>query len=95
MRPRRQANDLPLGLFAPERITPRDPGADELRVAERVLESLPFAAPLYARIDLIRDSTGAPTLLELELTEPSLFFAYASGAAERFTAAVQDVARTI
>lgn len=84
-----------VGLFAPERITPRDPGTDELRVAEQALESLPFAAPLYARIDLIRDSTGVPTLLELELTEPSLFFAHASGAAERFTAAVLDVARTI
>ena len=84
-----------VGLFAPERITPRDPGTDELRVAEQVLESLPFAAPLYARIDLIRDSNGVPTLLELELTEPSLFFAHASGAAERFTAAVLDVARTI
>jgi O-ureido-D-serine cyclo-ligase len=64
-------------------------------VAERVLNSLPFATPLYARIDLIRDSGGAPTLLELELTEPSLFFAHASGAAERFTAAVLEVARTI
>ena len=84
-----------VGLFAPERITPRDPGTDEFRVAEQVLQSLPFAAPLYARIDLIRDSTGAPTLLELELTEPSLFFAHAGGAAERFTAAVLDVARTI
>jgi O-ureido-D-serine cyclo-ligase len=84
-----------VGLFALERIVPRTPGADELRVAERVLDSLPFATPLYARIDLIRDSGGAPTLLELELTEPSLFFAHANGAAERFTAAVLDVARTI
>ena len=84
-----------VGLFAPERITPRDPGTDELRVAEQVLESLPFAAPLYARIDLIRDCAGVPALLELELTEPSLFFAHASGAAERFTAAVLDVARPI
>jgi hypothetical protein len=84
-----------VGLFAPERITPRNPGVDELQVAERVLSALPFAPPLYARIDLIRDSNGAPTLLELELTEPSLFFAYANGAAERFTAAVLDLAQTI
>lgn len=77
-----------IGLFAPEKITPRSPGADELHVADRVLAALPFPAPLYARIDLIRDRNGAPTLLELELTEPSLFFAHSSGSAERFTAAV-------
>jgi len=83
-----------VGLFAPEKITPRTPGVDELRVAERVLAALPFAAPLYARIDLIRDAAGAPTLLELELTEPSLFFAQAPGAAERFTSAVLEVVGT-
>jgi len=81
-----------IGLFAPEKITPRDPGADELRVAGQALAALPFAAPLYARIDLIRDAAGAPTLLELELTEPSLFFAHSSGSAERFAAAVVEVA---
>ena len=84
-----------VGLFAPEKVTPRTPGVDELRVAERVLAALPFAVPLYARIDLIRDAGGAPTLLELELTEPSLFFAYAPGAAERFTSAVLEVAATV
>jgi hypothetical protein len=68
---------------------------DELRVAERVLAALPFVTPLYARIDLIRDPAGAPTLLEVELTEPSLFFAYAPGAAERFAAAVLEVTRTL
>ncbi len=80
-----------IGLFAPEKITPRSPGADELRAADQVLTALPFPPPLYARIDLIRDSTGSPTLLELELTEPSLFFAHASGAAERFTAAAAEL----
>jgi hypothetical protein len=77
-----------IGLFAPEKITPRVPGADELSLADQVLSALPFKAPLYARVDLIRDATGAPVLLELELTEPSLFFAYAAGAAERFTTAL-------
>jgi hypothetical protein len=84
-----------VGLFATERILPRNPGTDELRLAEQVLDSIPFATPLYARIDLIRDAAGAPTLLELELTEPSLFFAHAIGSAERFTAAVLEVAGTI
>jgi len=76
------------GLFAAESITPRVPGADEMRLAEKVVASVPFGVPLYARVDLIRDDDGAPCLLELELTEPSLFFAHAAGSAERFTAAV-------
>jgi hypothetical protein len=71
-------------LFAPEEITARTPAADELEAGERVLRALPFEAPLYARIDLIRDRAGRSLLLELELTEPSLFFAHAPGSAERF-----------
>lgn len=80
-----------VGLFAPEKITRRTPGGDELRVANQVLAALPFPVPLYARIDLIRDPAGSPTLLEVELTEPSLFLAHASGSAERLTAAVVEV----
>jgi len=76
------------GLFAPEDISARSPDADELAAAERVMAHLPFGALLYARVDLIRDAAGAPCLLELELTEPSLFFAYAPpGSAERFVTA--------
>ncbi len=76
------------GLFAAETITTRVPGDDEMRLAERIVAAIPFDTPLYARIDLIRDDQGAPCLLELELTEPSLFFAHAAGSAERFAAAV-------
>jgi O-ureido-D-serine cyclo-ligase len=76
------------GLFAPEDIVPRTPGPDELDAAERILSAAPFETLLYARVDLLRDTTGAPRLLELELTEPSFFFTYAPGAAERFTAAL-------
>jgi hypothetical protein len=79
-----------IGLFAPEKIAVRIPGADELRLADQVLAALPFAAPLYARIDLIRDTDGTPRLLELELTEPSLFFAYSTTAAERFVATILE-----
>jgi glutathione synthase/RimK-type ligase-like ATP-grasp enzyme len=76
------------GLFAAETITPRVPGADEMRVAEQVVAAVPFGTPLYARIDLIRGDKGAPCLLELELTEPSLFFGHAAESAEKFAAAV-------
>ncbi|MBS0421456.1 MAG: hypothetical protein JSR66_27355 [Proteobacteria bacterium] len=76
------------GLFATETITPRVPGADELRLAEKVVSLVPFGTPLYARVDVIRDDSGAPCILELEVAEPSLFFAHADGSAERFSAAV-------
>jgi O-ureido-D-serine cyclo-ligase len=77
------------GLFAPETITPREPGKDELRLAEKVVSVVPFGTPLYARVDVIRDDSGAPCVLELEMAEPSLFFVHAAGSAERFAAAVQ------
>ena len=70
-------------LFAEEHITPRTPAAAELQVGDRVLAALPFAALLYARVDLIRGADGGPCLLELELTEPSLFLTHAPGAARK------------
>jgi O-ureido-D-serine cyclo-ligase len=76
------------GLFAPEEIVPRTPAADELAAAERILGAVPVGGLLYARVDLLRDTAGAPRLLELELTEPSFFLSYAPGAAERFAAAL-------
>jgi glutathione synthase/RimK-type ligase-like ATP-grasp enzyme len=77
------------GLFAAEHITARTPGADELRLAEATLAAMPFARPLlYARVDLIHDHDGTPRVLELELTEPSLFFDHAPGSAARFAEAV-------
>ena len=76
-------------LFAAEQITARTPTADELRLAQRTLAALPFPGPLlYARVDLIHDADGTPRVLELELTEPSLFFDHAAGSAPRFAAAI-------
>jgi hypothetical protein len=45
-------------------------------------------APLYARVDLIRDDAGEPRVLELEMTEPSLFFRHAPGSATRLADAI-------
>lgn len=78
------------GLFAPEEIGPRSADAAELAVAERILASLPFGALLYARVDLVRDGECQPRLLELEITEPSLYLAHAPGSAERLVSAVQS-----
>ena len=71
-------------LFLPSRIEPRVPAAAELAVARQVLAALPFGhPPPYARVDLLPSDHG-PQLLEIELTEPSLFFAHGPGSAERF-----------
>lgn len=75
-------------LFAAEHITPRQPDAAELALAERTLAAIPFGTLLYARVDLIHDADGSPRVLELELTEPSLFFAHAAGSAARFAGAI-------
>lgn len=84
--------DATAALFAPEQIVAREPGSDERALAERVLAALPFADPLlYARVDLLRGEDGAPLLLELELTEPSLFFAYAQGSVERYLDTLQSM----
>lgn len=76
-------------LFAPEDIRARTPGADEIALADQVVAAIPGGAPLYARVDLLRDANGSPCVLELELTEPSLFFLHAEGAADRYAAAAR------
>ena len=81
-------------LFAAEDIRARTPDPAERALAAAVLAAIPFEAPLlYARVDLIHDTDGSPRLLELELAEPSLFFAHAAGSAARFAAAVIARAR--
>jgi O-ureido-D-serine cyclo-ligase len=75
------------GLFAPETITERIPAADEMAVAERAVGQVPFPQLLYARVDLIREATGEPRVLELELVEPSLYLGYAPATAARFVGA--------
>ncbi|HEV7489540.1 MAG TPA: hypothetical protein VGO25_01950 [Rhodanobacteraceae bacterium] len=76
-------------LFATEHITARSPSPEEIKVATSTLAAIPFAQPLlYARVDLIHDDDGMPRVLELELSEPSLFFEHAPGSADRFAAAI-------
>jgi O-ureido-D-serine cyclo-ligase len=89
----RAGSEQEAGLFVKEDITPREPSAAELRTAERVLAATPYGMPLYARVDLLTHDDGTPTLLELELTEPSMFFAHAAGSAARFAAAIIDLLR--
>jgi glutathione synthase/RimK-type ligase-like ATP-grasp enzyme len=74
------------GLYLEEHISAADPSPEERALGERTLSSLPFERDslLYARIDLL----PGPLVLEVELTEPSLFIGYADGAPERFAEAI-------
>jgi hypothetical protein len=77
-------------LYRPERIRARRPSERELAVARQALAAVPGGPDrlLYARIDLIPNDDGEPVLIELELTEPSLYLGTAPGAAQRFAAAI-------
>ncbi|HEX7374906.1 MAG TPA: hypothetical protein VF277_08020 [Steroidobacteraceae bacterium] len=84
----RVGTGLVAGLFAPEQITPREPDAAERKLATAACAALPFATPLYVRVDLIRDQQGHPVVLEVEMTEPSVFLLQAPPAAQRFARAI-------
>ena len=77
-----------------ETMSVREADDAEREVAERVVAALPGLVPgvdeplLYLRVDLIQDDAGNPVVLELELTEPSLFLAMAPGALDRFADAI-------
>jgi glutathione synthase/RimK-type ligase-like ATP-grasp enzyme len=79
-------------LFAAEHITAREPSAQEMATARQVLAALPVQGLAYARVDLLPSAKG-PQLLELELTEPSLFFHTSSEAADRFVGALREKLR--
>lgn len=74
-------------LYKPEEITPRVPTTAERAVGEAVVATLP-AGLAYARVDLIPDDRGNPLLVELELTEPSVFLLHDQQAPTRFAAAL-------
>jgi len=76
------------GLYREEEITARLPTPAELAVGERALAAVPGGDLLYARVDLIPDGGGEPLVVELELTEPSLFLGFGDAAADRFADAI-------
>jgi len=78
------------GLYAKEEIGPRAASPQELALARRALDAVPGGPEplLYARVDVAPDSDGSPLLLELELTEPSVFLCCAENAADRMAAAI-------
>jgi len=79
------------GLYLEETMSAAEASPRELAVAEEALAAVPFPREdlLYARVDLL----PGPLVLEVELTEPSLFIGYADGAAERFAEAIETASR--
>jgi glutathione synthase/RimK-type ligase-like ATP-grasp enzyme len=59
--------------------------SEELSLAEQVMAQLPgdSSALLYGRVDLVPGPDGKPLILEVELTEPSLFLDFSKGGVER------------
>ncbi len=67
-----------------ESVTGPFPIADDERaVAEAALAPIADRI-LYGRVDLARDERGQPMVMELELVEPSLFFARQPGSVDRY-----------
>jgi hypothetical protein len=75
-------------------LRPAEPTTAQRDVAQAVFDAVPGivgieGSPLYARIDLVQDADGRPVVLELELTEPSLFLPQAPAAAATLVRAVE------
>jgi hypothetical protein len=93
------AMELVSDAYKPETIEPRDPSEAEREAAELVLDALARVSPasreqlVYARVDLVPGPADTPVLLELELTEPSMFLVYdgsgGSESAKRFATAIK------
>jgi hypothetical protein len=72
-----------LSSYREEEMSPVEATAAQLDVAQRALqvaaEAVGLAEPLlYARVDLVEGEDGVPTVIEVELTEPSLWLQYSS-----------------
>jgi len=93
LRPGAAPSDAP---YLTEEIAPREPSAVERALGDRVLAAITqrFGPLLYARVDLLPGPDGAPLIVEVELTEPSLFLAFADGAPQRLAAAIAQAGRT-
>jgi glutathione synthase/RimK-type ligase-like ATP-grasp enzyme len=69
-----QEKNMSGGLYAEEEIGVRQPTAEQLLIGERAVKWLTsrFGKLLYVRVDLLPTAHG-PVILEIELTEPSLY----------------------
>ena len=85
----RKSAVLTTGAGVPElgswTMTPREPTAEQVELALAVTAGRDL---VYARVDLLPTPTG-PVVVELEVTEPSLYLRRAPGSAQRLAGAVR------
>jgi glutathione synthase/RimK-type ligase-like ATP-grasp enzyme len=76
-------------LYVEERISPRIASAAERALGARVVAEIHdrFGDLVYARVDLLPTPDG-PVVIEVELTEPSLFLSHDPASADRLAAVV-------
>ncbi len=63
-------------MYDPTLVTAGEAGDDEVALARAVVAEVADRfdyLPLYARVDMIRDAAGRPTVLELEAVEPAFY----------------------
>ena len=77
-------------MLDPTLVTPGEAGDDEHALAEEVHRTISsrFGTPLLLRVDVVRNTTGSPVVIELEAIEPLLYLSTQPGAAEAFATAV-------
>jgi hypothetical protein len=77
-------------LYKEETITARTPSDEEVELARAAVAAIPVdSGPLlYARVDMVPGADGRPILMELELTEPSLFMSTSPGSEMGFAKAI-------
>jgi len=73
------------------RVEKYTPSKEEIVFAENCLAANPFK-PMYARVDLVYDNNNNPSLSELELIEPELWFRNYPEAAEKLA---EEIAKKI
>ena len=78
------------GVYKSETIAACVPSTAELDLAVRALDAVPGGPDrlAYGRVDVVPDVNEFPLIIELELTEPSLFMSTAAGSSERFADAI-------
>jgi hypothetical protein len=82
-------------LYKEERIEAREPSPAELELARSAVRAIPVdrSGLLYARVDMVPGPDGRPMLMELELTEPSLFMVTTPGSERGFAEVIAERAR--
>ncbi len=83
------------GVHVQEVITARTATASEHSLGDAVMKFLVNkfgVTPLYARIDMVTNIDGVPEIMEVELTEPSLYLHLDAGSPERAATALTNAA---